>query len=173
MTRQPEPSDPASNLARFQHQLDLEALVQAGVAQGLSEPRLRACVAGLKPIFDSLAFGEQPAYEQLDQAALARLAPEIEFVARAMAQSPTADLRIAGLHVMGALDSPAFMQDLQASLESAQEWERIEAVRALGRTTQPNAHALLRSASSHPELQTRQAAASALRQFDERAKGST
>ncbi|HEY0737249.1 MAG TPA: HEAT repeat domain-containing protein [Herpetosiphonaceae bacterium] len=172
MTRQPEPSDPTTNLARFQQQLDIEALVKAGVAQGLSEPRLRACVDGLKPIFDSLAFGEQPAYEQLDRAALAGLAPEIEFVARAMAQSPTADLRIAGLHVMGTLDSPAFVQDLQASLESAQEWERIEAIRALGRTKQPEARTLLRSASSHPEPQTRQAAITALQQLDERTKGS-
>lgn len=165
MTRQPD-------LARFHHQLDSEALVAAGVAQGLSEPRLRACVEGLKPIFDSLSFGEQPAYEQLDRAALTRLTPEIAFVVRAMAQSPTADLRTAGLQIMGALDSPAFIPDLQAGLESAQEWERIEAIRALGRTTQPEARTLLLSASSHPEPQIHQAAATALQHFESRAKES-
>lgn len=165
MTKQPD-------LARFHHQLDSEALVAAGVAQGLSEPQLRACVDGLKPIFDSLSFGEQPAYQQLDQAALARLTPEIEFVVRAMTQSPTADVRTAGLQVMGALDLPAFIPDLQTGLESAQEWERIEAIRALGRTTQPEARRLLLSASNHSELQTRQAAATALQQFEERARES-
>lgn len=158
------------DLARFHHQLDTEALVAAGVTQGLSEPRLRACVEKLKPIFDSLSFGEQPDYQQLDRVALTRLTPEIAFVVRAMAQSPTADLRTAGLQVMGALDSPAFIPDLQAGLESAQEWERIEAIRALGRTTQPEARTLLLSAGNHPELQTRQAAASALQQFEKRAK---
>lgn len=171
MTQPPDRSDSTSNLARFHHQLDSEALTAEGLAQGLSESRLRACFAALQPIFDSLSFGEQPAYEQLDYAALARLTPEIAFVARAMAQSPTADLKTAGWQVMGALDTPDFMPDLRVGLESTQEWERIEAIRALGRMTQPEAGTLLRSASSHPDPQTHQAAASALRQFEERTQG--
>ncbi len=149
-----------------QHQPDIEALIEQGIERGLSEAKLRASAAGLKPIFDSLSYGEQPAYERLDRVALAKLQPEIAFVVRSMAQSPAADLRTAGFHVMGVLDSESFIPDLQAGIGSAQEWERVEAIRALGRMSHPAVQPILLSATKHPEHHTRQAATTTLAHFE-------
>lgn len=156
--------DVSSNLSDFQHRLDIEALIRHGVSHGFSETRLRAILDKLKPIFDGLSMGEQPAYEQLKITALAKLTPDIEFVARSMSQSPTADLKTAGFQIMGLLDSESFIADLQAGSESEQEWQRIEAIRALGRMKCPKARPILMSAGKHPDLKTRRAATEALKQ---------
>ncbi len=142
---------------------DIRRIVGEGVSSGLSEARLNAAVDQLKPVFERVSFGEQPAYDDLDAAALRELEPEVGFVARSMVLTPTADLRIAGYHLMGVLDSKAVIPDLRAGLQSGREWERIEAVRALGRMSQPDARSLLLETAGHPDLQTRRAAAEALR----------
>jgi HEAT repeat protein len=114
---------------------EVNALVTAGVSAGLSKAAILRCLRGLRTIFDSLSFGEQPDFDALDRDALRQL-PEIEFVVRAMAASPAADLRTAGYHVMGVLDSPSFVPDLREASTSPVEWERIEAARALARMSQ-------------------------------------
>lgn len=116
----------------------------------------------LKPVFERLSFGEQPNYHDLDREALRQLEPEAVFVARSMVGSPAADLRIAGYQVMGVLDSASIIPDLRAGLESERDWERIEALRALGRTSRPEARALVVEMTKHPDPQTRRAAARAL-----------
>jgi HEAT repeat protein len=166
MTTASQPPNDSPALTRFQRQADTEALIAHGVSQGLSEAKLRACIVRLEPVFQSLRFGEQPPYEQLDRAALLSSQPEIEFVVRSMAQSSAADLKTAGFHVMSMLDLKSFIPDLQAGLASSEQWERVEAVRALGSMNRPEVRAILLSAAKHPELQTRRAAAEALNRFD-------
>ncbi len=112
---------------------EVSALVTAGVTAGFSKAAILRCLRGLRTIFDSLSFGEQPDFDVLDRDALRQLTPEIDFVVRAMAGSPAANLRTAGYHVMGVLDSPSFVPDLRAACTSPLEWERIEAARALAR----------------------------------------
>jgi hypothetical protein len=162
VTKTPEPSDEVAKPTRFDGPNDQESVIAQGTAEGLSEERLRACLATLKPIFDGLSFGEQPPYRSLDTAALARLEPETGFVVRSMARSRAADLKIAGYHVMGVLDSSSFIPDLEAGIESEQEWERVEAVRALGRMDHPDVRAILLTTSEHADPQTRRAAIEAL-----------
>jgi hypothetical protein len=112
---------------------EVGALVTAGVSAGFSKAVILRCLGGLRTIFDSLSFGEQPDFDALDRDALRQLTPEIDFLVRAMAGSPAADLRTAGYHLMGVLDSPSFVPDLRAASASPLEWERIEAARALAR----------------------------------------
>jgi HEAT repeat protein len=142
--------------------IDARSLVDEGVSNGLSEPRLTAVIEQLKPVFERLSFGEQPDYHDLDLEALRQLEPEAVFVARSMVCSPAADLRIAGYQVMGVLDSASVIPDLRAGLTSGRDWERIEALRALGRMSQPEARSLLSEMTKHPDPQTRRAAARAL-----------
>lgn len=162
MTNTPEPSDEVANPTRFDSLNDLERVIAQGKAEGLSEEKLRACLAALKPIFDGLSFGEQPPYQSLDKASLAKLEPETGFVVRSMARSRAADLKTAGYQVMGVLDSTSFIPDLVAGLESEQEWERVEVARALGRMDHPESRAILLTTSEHADPQTRRAATEAL-----------
>lgn len=142
---------------------DADALFRRGVSEGLSAAALAACLEELKPVLEALSFGEQPQYESLQIEQLRELEPELGFVVRALAGSGAADQKIAGYQLMGLLDREDYVSNLKAGLESAQEWERIEVVHALGRMTQPGARNLLQKATEHPDLQTRRAAIAALR----------
>jgi HEAT repeat protein len=141
---------------------DIHSLIEQGVARGLSDARLQASLKTLRPIVDSLGFGEQPHYDQLDPAKLKALEPEMGFIIRSLAKSPAADLKTAAYHLIGVLDSTSLMPLLRAGVESAQEWERVEAVRALARMSSPEARTILLSATGHSDPQTRRAAEGAL-----------
>lgn len=154
-----------TNLTYLHGRLDMEVLIEQGVSQGLSEAKLRACTAGLKSIFDSLSFGEQPIYERIDRDLLRQLEPETDFVVRSMSRSTAADVRTAGFHIMGVLDLKSFIPDLLAAIESKEEWERIEAVRALGRMSHPEVCTILQATTTHGDLHTRRAAVEALEHF--------
>jgi HEAT repeat protein len=142
----------------------IDDLIRRGESSGLSATRLATSIARLQPVLRNLEFGEQPRYDELRPQELRELGPEIDFIVRHLAHSGAADQRIAGYHLMGVIGRDDFIDDLEAGLESDHQWERIEAVRALGRMSQPRAASLLRDAAhKHPDLQTRRAAIEARR----------
>ena len=152
------PESKSSLLYRFQRQGDLEALIAYGQSLGQREARLRAAVTLLRPVFESLSCGENPGYERLDRDRLLEQRQEIVFIVRCMTESETADLKTAGLHIMGILNLEPFLQDLQKALASAHTWERVEAIRALARMNHPQVRTILESVTAHPDPITRQAA---------------
>jgi hypothetical protein len=154
-------------LIRFQRHGDVEALIAYGQALGHSEARLRAVVSLLQPIFESLSFGEQPHFENVDREQLLAQQPEISFVTHAMAASEAADLKTAGFHLMGVLDLEPFIHHLRNALLSSHEWERIEAIDALGKMTHPEVRSILESATTHSDPATSEAARKALESFDQ------
>jgi len=148
----------------FENLDNADAVIARGRADGLSEPRLCDAMAVLQPIFDSLGFGEYPPFDSLDRTRLTSLEPEISYIGRALTRSGNADIKGAGYHVLGRLDSEQDLPTLRKGVESRAQWERLEAIRALASMRQPGARTLLVEASHHDDLQTRQAALRALRQ---------
>ncbi len=144
---------------------DTEAVIDDGRAEGLSESKLRASMAAIGPIIESLSFGEHPRYETLDRAALTALEPEISFVARAFAASDKADIAGAGYQLLGLLDRPDDVPVLRAAIDSSAQWERIEAIHALARMHQPEALAALVDAGEHADPVTSRAALDAVRDW--------
>ncbi len=144
---------------------DTEAVIDQGRAEGLSEAKLRASMAAIGPIIESLSFGEHPGYDALDRAALAALDPEIGYVARAFAASDKADIAGAGYQLLGLLDRPDDVPVLRAALDSSAQWERMEAIHALARMHQPEARAALVDAGEHVDPLTSRAALDAAREW--------
>ena len=156
------------DLSRFQRLGDREALLAHGRSLSYPEARLRAALDQLQPVFASLSFGEQPQYGNLDRARLHEHQPEISFVVRSMAESEAADLKTAGFHAMGVMDWQPFIPALQEALKSGQEWERLEAARALARMSHPEVRVILEAARPDPEPAVRNAVREALEKFDRR-----
>ncbi len=153
-------------LSRFQRQGDVEALIAYGESLGESEAGLRAAITLLEPIFESLSFGEQPHYERLDrEQILLEHQREILFVVRCMVGSEAADMKTAGLHIMGVLDLAVLIQDLQKALTSEHDWERIEAVHALARMNHSQVRPILESVIEHPDPVTRRTAREAMQRW--------
>ena|SRR5688572_3144311 len=157
-------------LLKFQRQGDVEALISYGQNRGYSDARLRAVLVSIQTILEALSLGLQPDYDNVDRKRLLELQPETILVVHAMYESEAADLKTAGLHLMGVLNLEPFLQDLQDAVASAHDWERIEAIGALTRMTHPQARTILESLSQHPDAVTRQAASKALAEVDAKPK---
>jgi HEAT repeat protein len=155
-------------LSRFQQLGDLEALAAHGRALGYDEARLRGAIDVLRPVFARLSFGEQPDYGSVDRRRLREHEWESALIVRCMADSDRADLRSAGLQLMGVMDSSVFLDDLGQAMASNRDWERIESARALGRMSLPSASSILESAIDHPDPPTRRAVREALQHFNTR-----
>ena len=154
---------PESNLIfRFQLHSDREALVAFGKSLGYDEAGLRGTLEVLKNVFESVSREEQPEYGNLNRSWLLDHQNEAFFVIRMMANSYSPHMKTAAFHVMGALNSELFIDDLQRALTSDQDWERVEAVRALGRMNLPEARVILEATTHHSDPATRVAAQSAL-----------
>jgi HEAT repeat protein len=69
---------------------------------------------------------------------------------------------------MGVMDWQPFIPALQAALDFGQDWERIEAVRALARMSHPEVREILEAARHDPEPAVRNAVREALEAVDAR-----
>jgi hypothetical protein len=155
-------------LTRFQRQADVEALITYGQGHGYAESRLRPVVDSLRPIFETLSLGLEPDYNSVSREDLLQFEPETVFVVRSMAGSEAADLKAAGFHLMAVLDLEPFVEDLRQATASPHQWERIEAIHALGRMSQPQVRAILESAMNHSDPLTSEAARNAIQSFNPR-----
>ena len=149
-----EPAGPSHTL--------VEALHRALHASGKDPALYERAIQALLPVLEPLSFGEHPRYDQVDLLH-ARAAPEeIEGVVRWMAASDRADLRTAGLTLMGTLRLIDLRPELLQVLASGSVWERVTAAGALAEMLDDSARAALRAHRHDPTPEVRAAVRSAL-----------
>jgi HEAT repeat protein len=153
---------PSDDLGRFQQDADVAALLRYAATTGLDVGEIREALANLDPIFTALAYGLHPNIASLDRAALQSHASGTAHVARAMVGSDRAELKSAGLQVIGLLDDPRLMNMLLGALHSEVTWLRLTAIEALGRMSPAYSRPVLDAMAQHEDLVTRRAVAEAL-----------
>jgi hypothetical protein len=154
---------PSENLRRFQKDADIDALLAHITTTGQNDiDEVRAALANLELIFTALTYGEHPNFALLDRALLQLHARGTAYVARAMVGSDRADLKSAGLQIIGLLDDPHLMGILLEALHSETTWLRLTAIEALGRMSATYSRPVLETMAQHEDLVTRRAVAEAL-----------
>ena len=153
---------PSDDLGRFQQDSDVSALLRYAAATGLDVPEIHEVLTNLDPIFTALAYGLHPNIASLDRVALQSHAKSTAQVARAMVGSDRADLKSAGLQIIGLLDDPQLMDILLEALHSETTWLRLTAIEALGRMSAVYSRPVLETMAQHKDLVTRRAVAEAL-----------
>lgn len=156
---------PRDDLERFLQDADVTALLRHAAAAGRDVGEIREALANLDAIFTALTYGLHPNIASLDRAALQSHASGTSFVAQAMAGSDRADLRSAGLQVIGLLDDPCLMGVLLEALHSEVTWLRLSAIEALSRMSAMYSRPVLEAMAQHEDLVTRRAVAEALARF--------
>jgi hypothetical protein len=149
-------------LRRFQSNADVEALLQHAAATGEDSGGVRATLAALGGVFTALEHGEHPNFAQIDRTRLQAHPKAAAYVARMMAESDRADLKTAGLQVIGLLDDLQLMKVLSDALHSQASWLRTAAIDGLRRMSAVHARSALELMAQHEDPVTRQAAEEAL-----------
>ena len=155
-------TSPSDDLARFQNDGDISGLLQYAASIGIDVPEIQEVLAELDPIFTSLDYGLNPSFATLDRSALQSHAPGTEYVARAMVGSDRADLKSAGLQLVGLLDDPRLMDILLEALHSEIPWLRLTAIEAVGRMSAEYSRPVLQPMMGHEDVVTRRAVAEAM-----------
>jgi len=153
---------PLDNLRRFQQNADIDAFLTYAAAVGHDVNEIREALANLESIFTAFNYGEHPNFALLDRAALQSHASGVAQIARAMVGSDRADVKSAGLQVIGLLDDPSLMEVLLEALRSEATWLRVAAIEALGRMSAAYSLPVLKAMARHEDLVTRRAVAEAL-----------
>jgi hypothetical protein len=117
----------------FQELGDTGALLQYAKEIGGDTERYRSAVGALKPIFEALMVGLQPSLGELDCGELERLRSEVATIVIWMAESDRADMKTAGIRMMGFLHWERFMPRLKLLADSDLAWLRDESKKALAK----------------------------------------
>ena len=155
-------ADAETQLREFQETGNVNRLLDFVRASGRDPETYGQVLAALAPVFEPLAHGEHPRYDDLNPAEFAPNADVAAEVLRWAAASDRADLRSAALGAMGTLGWDAFTADLQAATRSPDAWERVAAIEAIGRTRSRHARQILEGLRDHPDAQAREAVRAAL-----------
>ena len=154
---------PSNNLRRFQEAAQVDALLaHAAATEQNNVEEVRAALANLEPIFTAITYGEHPNFALLDRPVLQSHAHGTAYVARVMVGSDRADLKSAGLQIIGLLDDPQLIDILLEALHSETTWLRLTAIEALGRMSAVYSRPVLETMMQHDDLVTRRAVAEAL-----------
>lgn len=136
----------------FQRTGNPEALLRHLRAKGRSEPKYRRAVEALAPFFEGLNMGERPSYESLYAAEILRRKAEVKNIVIWMVGSDMADVKTAALELAGFLRWDELIPLLTRSATSGPKWERITAIRALGRMGTKGRVALHSVEDDDPEI---------------------
>lgn len=142
-------------LRDFQEYGDQNSLREYIRLSGRSAGRFEQAITGLGPVLDALRFGEQPAYENLDILILQHHQPEVDEIVNWMLASSKADMKTRAIETMGQLGWESFIDSLAKLLESPNAWERLAAVKALGKISNARAIEILINSARDADPQIR------------------
>lgn len=149
-------------LQQFQDTGSLDSLIRYVREKGESEEGYRKAGELLQPVLGKLSFGEHPTYDELDWRALQQHRVQAEKIFGWMAGSGKADLRTAGLELMGRSGWANLVSAVEQHTRAPAGWERLAAVRALGRLGGAQAQRRLREMANDPDAEVKAAVGAAL-----------
>ncbi|MCZ7406264.1 MAG: HEAT repeat domain-containing protein [Candidatus Methanoperedens sp.] len=151
------------NLQNFQDYGKTGNLLEFVRASGLNVQKYRDALDALGSIFESLSFGEQPIYRNLDLNALQERKTEVKDIVNWMADSNKADMKTVAIELMGFLGWESFVSRLERCLLSEFKWERLTAIKALEQMGSERAVEILRVAIEDSDPEIREAVRKALK----------
>ncbi len=154
-------SDPGALSRDFQETANLRSLIEFARASGRDAKGYERVADGLEPVLGPLRLGEHPRYGEVGTAELEREVGATCDIVRFLAASPKADLRVAGLTLMGILGWDEFIDDLSDAARSPEQWERLTAIDALARAGSALSFGVLDALREHSDPETRDAVAAA------------